>query len=281
MDSFSVRPMTNSASTLFHFDEGTPNFEDLGDSNGVTHWTEEVLRDALGYQTESGFDKAVTRAKQACLSIGYDCEDHFLRRDDGVRLFTRFACYLIAMNGDVRKPEVAAAQAYFAAIAETFENSLQHCEGIDRLLIRDEIKDGQKSLASTARQHGVSNYAFFQNKGYLGMYNMPLDKLEKKKGVRKGKLIDHMGKAEMAAHLFRITQTDEKIKNENIEGQKRLEAAAFDVGKKVRDTVISLSGTRPENLPAAEDVNKVRRKIKGAGKKFAKIDGASKKKDDE
>lgn len=259
--------------TLFHFDGDRKGFEDCGTSNGVTHWSEEVLREALGYQSSEGFQKAALRAKQACLTLGIHTEDHFIRQPDGTFVFTRFGCFLIAINGDPRKPEVAAAQAYFAAIAETFQDRIANAEGIDRVLIREEISDGQKSLASTAKRHGVTSYAFFQNAGYLGMYNMTLARLSKHKGVKKGEfLIDRMGKEEMAAHLFRITQTDAKIKNENIRGQKNLESAAAHVGRTVRKTMNDVSGATPESLPLAENIKEVRKALKGAGKNLQKID---------
>ena len=260
------------ADSLFHFDSGQPSFEDLGKPNGTTHWHEDVVRESFGYQSDSGFHNAMTRAKQACLALGIDSEDHFVRQQDGTYILTRFGCYLAAMNGDPRKPEVAAAQAYFAAIAETFQSHLEHADGFDRLLIRHEITDGQKSLSQTAASHGVQNYAFFQNKGYLGMYNMGLGVLCNRKGSKKAELIDRMGKEEMAAHLFRITQTDAKIKNENIRGQAGLEHAAFHVGKAVRKTMIEMSGTLPENLPLSENVNSVRKKLKGASKQFKALD---------
>lgn len=260
-------------SNLFHFDEGRKSFEDLGQPNGPTHWRETDIREALGYHSSTGFDKAILRAKQTCLSLGIDIEDHFTRQSDGSILLTRFGCYLVSMNGDTRKPQVAAAQAYFAAIAATFQNHLQHADGIDRLLIREEITDGQKSLASTAKQHGVVNYPFFQNAGYVGMYNMNLARLSELKGAKPGEmLIDRMGKEEMAAHLFRITQTDAKIKKENIRGQHGLEEAARDVGKRVRKTMQENSGTSPENLPLAENVKDVRKKLKGTGKNLTDID---------
>jgi DNA-damage-inducible protein D len=255
--------------TLFHFDDGRPGFEDLGKPNGTTHWDEDVLKESLGYESEQAFVKALTRAKQACLALGIQCEDHFVRQPNGKHAVTRFGCYLVAMNGDPRKPEVAAAQAYFATIATTFQDCLEHADAIDRVLIRDEVTDGEKALSSTAKSHGVQNYAFFHNRGYMGMYNMSLSRLREYKGLGpRDKLIDRMGKAELAAHLFRITQTTERISNQNIRGQPRLEQAAYDVGQKVRHTMEELSGTAPENLPAAEDIGQVRRKLKGTRKQL-------------
>lgn len=264
--------------TLFHFEEGRTSFEDAGKPNGDTLWHESVLMDALGYESAAAFQKVVSRAKQACLSLNIPCEDHFHRQPDGRHGVTRFGCYLVAMNGDPRKAEVAAAQAYFAAIAETFQSYLEHADGIDRILIREEVTDGQKSLASTAKAHGVKNYAFFQDKGYRGMYNMSLAQLCQYKGVPpKEKLIDRMGKTEMAAHLFRITQTNEKICRESIKGQTRLEQAAYTVGTKVRRTMEDLSGTSPEDLQIAEDVKSVKKKIKGTRKTMQQLDKPKKK----
>ena len=264
--------------TIFHFEEDRPGFEETGQPNGETLWHEPILMDALGYESEASFQKVLMRAKQACLSLSIPCEDHFHRHNDGKHAITRFGCYLVAMNGDPRKREVAAAQAYFAAIAETFQSCIEHAEGIDRVLIREEVADGQKSLASTAKAHGVKNYAFFQDKGYRGMYNMSLKRLSRYKGVpAKEKLIDRMGKTEMAAHLFRITQTDDKISRESITGQASLERTAFDVGSKVRRTMEDLNGTPPEDLPIAEDVKSVRKKLKGARKTLRQLDKPEKK----
>lgn len=255
--------------TPFHFEEGRTSFEDLGDGNGATHWDETILMNALGYESPQAFRKALHRAKQACLAIGMDSEDHFLRQPDGSYAITRFGCYLVAMNGDPRKPEVATAQAYFAAIAETFQTRLEHAEAIDRVLIREDIKDGEKALASTAHAHGVQSYPFFQNKGYLGMYNMSLGRLREYKGIGpKESFLDHIGRVELAANLFRITQTEEKIARKNIRGQTGLEKAAYDVGREVRETMKRVSGTAPEELAAAEDIRKVRRKLKGTRKQL-------------
>ena len=258
--------------TLFHFEDDKPNWENQGLQNGSKKWTEAMLRDALGYQNVQSFRNVITRAMQACLSLKIQCEDNFMLKDGEYDL-TRFACYLVAMNGDSKKPQVAAAQVYFATVAETFQNYLEHAEGIDRLLIRDEITDGEKSLASTAKRAGVEVYAFFQNAGYRGMYNMDLRRLKAMKGIGdKESLLDRMGKDEAAAHLFRITQTDAKISKDRIRGQRPLEKAAFDVGQMVRGTMEQISGTLPEHLPASEPVNQVRKKLKGTSKKLSSLD---------
>lgn len=264
--------MDGELTTLFHFNDGQQSFEDLGQPNGATHWREEDLRQALDYQSKDSFRNAIMRAKQACLSAGMQCEEHFVLQPDGQHLLTRFGCYMVAMNGDPRKPHVAAAQAYFATLADTFQSHIEAARGIDRVLIRHEVTDGQKSLCSTAKAHGVVNYAIFQNKGYMGMYNMGLDRLCQFKGVQKGELIDRMDKAELAAHLFRVTQTDERIKRDNIRGQYRLEQAAHDVGRKVRKTMMDLSGTAPEDLPIAEHIGDVKKKLKGTSKNLKAID---------
>lgn len=264
--------MTDDTNTeLIPFDHN--RFEDLGKPNGATHWLEADVREALGYQTEASFEKAITKAKTTCLTLGIVLEDHFVRLSDGSHFLTRFGCYLVAMNGDSRKKQVATAQVYFAGLAETFQSHLEHADGIDRLLVREELTDGLKSLAGTAKSHGVEHYPFFQNAGYLGMYNMNMDRLRKFKGLKKGEvLIDRMGKTEMAANLFRITQTDEKIKTENIRGQQQLEQAAQTVGRRVRKAMQDLSGKSPENLPVSEHVNDVRKKLKGTGKNLLNID---------
>jgi DNA-damage-inducible protein D len=261
--------MANPQGTLFHFDDGRPGFEDLGRDNGTTHWDEDILRDALGYDSEQGFTKAVMRAKQACLSLGIQCEEHFVMQANGKHAITRFGCYLVAMNGSPKKVEVAAAQAYFAVIAATFQNHLEHANAIERMLIRDDVREGEKALAGTAQSHGVQNFAFFHNAGYLGMYNMSLKKLATVKGVGSGQnLLDWMGKTELAANLFRITQTEQKITNENIRGQRRLEDAAHGVGREVRDTMMRLSGTKPEDLRVSEHIRDVQKKLKGTRKQL-------------
>jgi DNA-damage-inducible protein D len=257
---------------VFHFDNSLPSFEDLGVKNGATHWSEELVRESLGYQTDGAFKNLVNRAMQACLTLGIPLEENFTKQPDGSYVFTRFACYLLAMNGDNKKPEVAAAQVWFAQVAATFQTAIEHVDGIDRIFIRDKVSTGEKSLASTACQHGIQNYAYFQNAGYRGMYNMNLSQIVAKKGIGKDKLIDRMGTTELAAHLFRITQTDERIKKAGVKGQRPLETIAHQVGQSVRKIMTS----PPETLPPAEHVKGVKKKLQSTSTALKKIDGKGK-----
>ena len=240
-------------------------FEKVAAENGTLAWHEEAFMTALGYQDRKSFRKAVHRAMQACLTLNMDPSADFILVGDSYK-FTRFACYLIAMNCDARKYEVATAQVYFASLADSLHGHHEQAEIVDRVVIREEMTEGVKSLAKTAHKHGVSNYAYFMNAGYKGMYNMGLAELSNLKGIRpKEQLIDRMDRTELAANLFRVTQTDNKIKNDDIRGQTDLEKTAFAVGKAVRNTMIEISGTRPEDLPLAQHIKEARKALKTAG----------------
>ncbi|HQZ60673.1 MAG TPA: damage-inducible protein D, partial [Acinetobacter sp.] len=146
-------------------------------------------------------------------------------------------------------------------------------ENVERVLIREEVSEREKSLSGVAKQHGVTNYAFFQNAGYRGMYNMNLAQLRQLKGINsKRSPLDFMGKDELAANLFRITQTELKVKQDGRRGQGYLESLAEQVGKQVRQAMLDISGTRPESLPPAEDVNTVKKGLKETHKKLKEID---------
>lgn len=267
-------------SDVFHFGDGAENFETLSHENGDTYWHARTLMGALNYQSWPSFNKAIQRAISSCVTLGIDIQENFRqeRRDenghevDDYRL-TRFACYLVAMNGDTKKPEVAKAQAYFAALAETFRRYVEEAEEFDRLLEREEITQSEKLLSAAAKAAGVDKFPFFQNAGYRGMYNMNLKRLKEVKGVpEKRSALDFMGHAELAANRFRITQTELKLKNDGIQGQQAAERAAEGVGRKVRETMQEISGTSPEELPPSGDIKKVRSAIKSSQKDFKKLD---------
>lgn len=268
---------------VFHFDDDRPNFNSLAHENGFTYWFARDLMEVLGYESYSSFQKAINRAIQACATLNIDILDNFTQENrdvngESVRDYrlSRFACYLVSMNADPKKPAVAQAQAYFAAIAESFRRYVEEAEDVERVLIRDEISDHEKTLSSTAKAAGVADakgFALFQNAGYRGMYNMNLRQLKAKKGIDpKRSPLDFMGKEELAANLFRITQTEAKLRNEGIQGQRPAEQAAESVGRKVRQTMQEISGVTPESLPPSEDIRKVQGALKSSQREFAKLD---------
>lgn len=271
---------------VFHFEDERRNFEDFAIENGDRYWWASDLMRMLGYDSLASFRKAINRAINACAALNITIFENFIevkREVDGKPevdfKLTRFACYLTAMNGDVRKPAVAAAQAYFVTMAEAFRQYIQEADGIERVIVRDEISDREKSLASVVKDAGIIQYAFFQNAGYRAMYNMNLAQLRALRSIPSDRSpLDFMGKTELAGNLFRITQTEEKIKNEQIRGQRRLEDAATFVGRKVRRTMIELSGKPPETLPKGEDIKEVRKGLKTTQREFKKIDSMKKNK---
>lgn len=269
----------------FALEPVAPRFESIGNNNGFRFWWASDLARFLGYQGDSTFRKAVERAMTTLTTLNVPVFENVVEveRVENGKTFrdmklSRFACYLTAMNGDPRKPEVAGAQAYFAKWAEECQVMLENAENVERVIIRTEIIDHDKSLCSTAKAAGVENYAFFQNAGYRGLYNMDMGKLRDLKGIPRDRSpLDFMGKTELAANLFRITQTEEKIRKESIKGQRSLEGAAQQVGKKVRETMREISGIRPESLPKSEDIQDVKKRLKNGHRDIKKIDGQKKK----
>ncbi len=261
------------------------SFEDFKNENGITYWWASDLMTMLGYKDMKSFQKVLDRATKAFVSLNiphYENIMAFHREKDGHNIqdfkLSRFACYIVVMNGNPGKVEVAQAQSYFAQQTRKFELYIQNNDQIDRLLIREELTEGNKSLASVVRQAGIQDFAKFQNAGYLGMYNMPSWKLEQKRGVKKGKLMDHMGRTELAANLFRVTQTEERIKNKGITGQSNLEQTYFEVGKEVREIIQKNSGKNPENLQLEKPLSDVKKELKDGHKKMLKEDKTSNKK---
>jgi DNA-damage-inducible protein D len=260
------------------------------------YWLARELYPLLGYSTWEKFQGPIEKAKASCAQANEDIEDHFHhvvkmveigsgaeREREDIEL-TRFACYLIAQNGDpTKRPEIAAAQTYFAVqtrrqeLADIAESELPPLtEDERRVLLRNELKEHNKSLASTAKTVGVKKpveYAVFQNHGYKGLYGgFDMRGIQRRKGLQeKQDILDHMPSAELAANLFRATQTEEqleKLKARGLTGKTLANKTHFDIGKKVRQTIADIGGTMPEDYPAVEHVKEARKRLTANPKKL-------------
>jgi DNA-damage-inducible protein D len=256
-------------------------FEDIKHTNeiGQEYWSARELFEVLEYIKWDKFLNVIDKAKQACKNSGQEPNDHFPRveklveigsgakRDIGDIRLTRYACYLIVQNADPSKEVVALGQTYFAiqtrkqeVLEEQFGNLQSEEE--KRLFLRKEMAEHNKHLADAAKKAGVIQpweYAVFQNHGYMGLYNgLGAKEIHSKKGLKKNQnILDHMGSTELAANLFRATQTEEKLKRENIKGKQKANQTHYEVGKKVRQTIKELGGTMPEDLPTEESIKKI------------------------
>lgn len=239
---------------------------------GEEFWYARELQTVLDYSQWRNFKEAVERAKLACKNSGIDPEIHFAdvsksspMPNGGERILddymlSRYACYLIVMNGDPRKEVIAVGQSYFAVKTrqqELIENYDELTEDQKRLAIRNEIKRHNAALADAAHNAGViepKDYAVFQNYGYIGLYGgLGAKEIHKRKGLKKNqKILDHMGSTELAANLFRATQTEEKLRRDNIQGKENANKTHLEVGERVRKTIKDLGGTMPEDLPTPE-----------------------------
>lgn len=241
-------------------------FEDFKNENGLTFWWASDLMIMLGYKDMKSFEKVIIRATKAFLSLNIPHYDNIIaeqREIDGITYqdfkLTRFACYIVVMNSNPKFVEVAQAQAYFAEQTRKFELYIQNN---NEIVIREEITEGMKSLTSTVKNAGIEDYAKFQNAGYLGMYNMTAIQLEKKRNIPRNKLLDNMGRTELAANLFRVTQTEERIKNKKIQGQSNLESTHYQVGNEVREIVRKNVGKNPENLIQEKQISDIKKELK-------------------
>lgn len=253
-----------------------PDFDAIRhfDENGVEYWLARELYPLLGYSRWQRFLPVVTKAKEACVSSNINVEDHFTNMGKMVGLgsgatrelediaLSRYACYLIVQNGDPTKPVIAAGQTYFAI--QTRRQEIEDQEAFvelnddqKRLLLRREVAEHNKRLVDAAHDAGVidsMDYAIFQNYGYKGLYGgLGQREIHAKKGLKKSqKILDHMGHEELAANLFRATQTEAKLRREGIQGKSQANQTHFGVGREVRETIKRLSGTMPEDLPPPE-----------------------------
>jgi len=239
---------------------------------GQEYWLARELQRVLEYSDYRNFELSIFKAMDACKSSGFEISDHFgevtemVTIGSGARRYlksyqlSRYACYLIVMNGDPRKEIIALGQTYFAIKTrqqELIEDYEALSEDQKRIAIREEMRKHNKSLADAAHMAGVEttlDYAIFQNSGYQGLYGgLNRKDIAVRKGLKpKDDILDHMGSTELAANLFRATQTDEKLRREHIRGKQAANRTHYEVGKKVRQTIKDLGGTMPEDLPTPE-----------------------------
>lgn len=253
------------------------------DENGYEYWTSRTLWKILEYNEYRNFLPVIEKAKAACVNSGQRTVDHFVdfhemveigsgaeRLVDSVKL-SRYACYLIVQNADPSKAIVAQGQTYFAIqtriaeVKQMTEYQELSSEEEKRLFLRSEMLKHNSLLANAAKDAGIisnSDYAIFQNWGYQGLYGgMTAKNIHDRKGLKKSqKILDHMGSTELAANLFRATQTEEKLRRENIKGRNRANQTHYEVGAKVRQTIKELGGTMPEDLPAVESIKVIEKK---------------------
>lgn len=262
-------------STLFiqHHNYTESLFESIRHVNkyGQEFWYARDLQIALEYTEWRNFCKVIEKAKEAYRGSNNAVSDHFVdvnkivnagatSKDIGDIQLSRYACYLIVQNGDPRKKVIALGQTYFAVKTrqqELIENYENLSEDQKRIAIRQEMKEHNKMLVAAAKDAGVEttlDYAIFQNYGYMGLYGgLKASDIKERKGLKKSQdILDYMGYEELAANLFRATQTEAKLRRENIQGKQEANKTHFEVGKKVRDTIKDLGGTMPEDLPTPE-----------------------------
>ncbi|MCL2633493.1 MAG: DNA damage-inducible protein D [Oscillospiraceae bacterium] len=247
------------------------SFEEIKktDEKGNEYWSARDLQETLEYTQWRNFSKVIDKAMLSCKNSGNVVSDHFADVGKMVEIgsgavkdisdyqLTRYACYLVVQNGDPRKDIIALGQTYFAIQTrrqEVADHFNQLDENSKRLVIRGDVKQWNKMLAESARNAGLINdeeYAVFQNAGYMGLYGgLSVKEIHKRKNLdEKDKILDFMGSEELAANLFRITQTESKMRRENVQGLDAANATHYTVGKEVRSAIERVSGTMPENLP--------------------------------
>ena len=240
------------------------------DEDGNEYWSARDLSKVLGYTEWRNFKSAIEKAQIACANSNQEISDHFVEANKliesgkGARrqvedvLLSRYACYLIVQNADPSKEIVAFGQTYFAVQTRRAEMADDALAGLTedqrRLYPRAQLTEHNRLLAAAANEAGVvapDDFAIFQDHGYMGLYGgLKARDIHARKGLKKRQhILDHMGSTELAANLFRATQTEEKLRRENIQGKTASNQTHFEVGRKVRQTIEELGGTMPEELP--------------------------------
>jgi DNA-damage-inducible protein D len=243
---------------------------------GIDYWWARDLQNLLGYSQWRDFENVIKKAKMSCASVGGEPSHNFADKRKSVTsqdkserfvndiALTRYACYLVAMNGEPSKPEIAAAQTYFAVKTHQQELSEQDDAAESRLALRDKVKDAVKYLNSAAKEAGVEQYGLFHDAGYRGLYGeIGLPEIKKKKGIDpKEDLFDRIDRAELAANAFRITQTELTLRNQQIKGEQNARETHHRVGQEVRNTIKKIGGKMPEQLPAAPSIKQLKKEQK-------------------
>ncbi len=262
------------------------SFEALKKTNahGAEFWSARELQALLGYSQWRRFEDAITRAKTSCEASGNKANYHFANAGkpipggkgavqivDDYHL-SRFACYLIAQNGDPRKPEIAQAQKYFAIQARRQELSDQLAADVERVELRRQTAGEFKALSGAARQAGVENRLFgvFHDAGYKGLYGgLGAEEIKVRKAIPpKDALMDRMNPSELAANQFRMTQTRDKLARDGIKNQQQAIRTHEQVGKEVRDAIKRIGGDLPETIAPAEHIKAVEKRIRQARPKL-------------
>ncbi len=259
------------------------------DDGGKEYWSSRELAKALEYPDYRKFLNVIEKAEIACENSGEVIHNHFVHVDEMVQIgsgaerpvetiyLSRYACYLIVQNSDPTKVVVAKGQTYFAIQTRRQEKTDNLIEDNKRVFLREEMKKHNTSLMQTASMAGVESFAIFQNSGYKGLYaGLTMQDIHSKKKLKKTqKILDHMNSEELAANLFRATQTEAKIKREDIKGQRNANLAHYEVGQKVRNTIENIGGTMPEELSTPDGVCKAKTRIKKS-EKTEKLKGKKK-----
>jgi len=262
------------------------SFESLKKLNehGIEYWSARDLQPCLGYSEWRKFETILTKAIESCKQSGNDPKNHFVGADKMVKIgsqtdrrvvdwhLSRFACYLIAQNGDPRKPEIAQAQHYFAIQTRRQELSDEITADLERLELRKQASAEFKALSGAARDAGVQNKMFgvFHDAGYKGLYgDLGADAIKARKGIApKEQLMDRMNTTELAANQFRMTHTREKLKLEKIKNQRDALETHEMVGREVRAAIAKIGVAMPENIPPAEPIKNVEKRLKKAKPKL-------------
>ena len=236
------------------------------DEFGQEYWLARELKLVLGYKEWRNFLVVINRAERACSNSNNNINNHFVEFNKMVDIgsntkrkiedykLSRYACYLIAQNGDSKKKVIALAQTYFAIQTRKQELFEELDEDEKRIEIRNRVRKGNLGLNQTASKCGVKDMARFTNAGYKGLYNGETanDIFKRKKLRYREDILDHMGSEELGANLFRITQTDARLKRDKVDNEYKACDKHFEIGKKVRKAIIDMGGTMPENLPTPE-----------------------------